>query len=94
VGEKRNKKKYGKPEKLMSSVLGFNDKHRSMLKMGSVRLILGCCLVLIVSKVEWDELTRHPKDRGKDRLNSRTNSLQQRENDVGGNMKKLARREL
>jgi hypothetical protein len=62
--------------------------------MGSVTLILGCCLVLIVRKVEWDELTEHPKNRGKDRPNSRTNSLQQWENDVVGNMKKLARHEL
>jgi hypothetical protein len=29
-----------------------------------------------------NELTRHPKDHGKDRLNSRTNSLQHGENDV------------
>jgi hypothetical protein len=50
--------------------------------MRSITLILGCCLVLIVGKVEWNELTGHPKDRGKDRLNSRTNSLQHRENDA------------
>jgi hypothetical protein len=35
-------------------------------------------------QVEWNELTGHPKDRGKDRPNSRTNSLQQGENDVVG----------
>jgi hypothetical protein len=43
---------------------------------------VGYCLVLIVRKVKWNELTGHPKDRGKDRPNSRTNSLQQGENDV------------
>jgi hypothetical protein len=31
---------------------------------------------------EWNELTGHPKDRGKNRRNSRTNSLQPGENDV------------
>jgi hypothetical protein len=81
-GREKEQKRYGKLEELTSSVLGFHDRHRSMLKMGSVRLILGCCLVLIVRKVEWDELTGHPKDRGKDRPNSRTNSLQQGENDA------------
>jgi hypothetical protein len=64
-GREKEQKRYGKLEDLTSSVLGFHDRHRSMLKMGSVRLILGCCLVLIVRKVEWDELTGHPKDRGK-----------------------------
>jgi hypothetical protein len=81
-GREKEQKRYGKLEELTSSVLGFHDRHRSMLKMGSVKLILGCCLVLIVRKVEWDELTGHPKDRGKDRPNSRTNSLQQGENDA------------
>jgi hypothetical protein len=50
--------------------------------MRSVTLILGCCLVLILSKGDWNELTGHPKDRGKDRPNSRTNSLQPREDDA------------
>jgi hypothetical protein len=50
--------------------------------MRSVTLILGCCLVLILRKDEWNELTRHQKDRGNDRSNSRTNSLQRGENDV------------
>jgi hypothetical protein len=50
--------------------------------MRSITLILGCCLVLIVGKVEWNELAGHPKDRRKDRLNSRMNSLQHRENDA------------
>jgi hypothetical protein len=38
---------------------------------------------------KWSELTGHLKDCGKDRPNSRTNSLQQGENDVVRNMRKL-----
>jgi hypothetical protein len=50
--------------------------------MRSVTLILGCCLVLILRKDEWNELTGHLKDCGKDLPNSRTNSLQHGENDA------------
>jgi hypothetical protein len=50
--------------------------------MRSITLILGCCFILIVGKVKWNELTGHPKDCGKDQLNLRTNSLQHRENDA------------
>jgi hypothetical protein len=50
--------------------------------MRSVTLILGCCLVSILRKFNWNELTGHPKDRGKDQLNSRTNSLQPGEDDT------------
>jgi hypothetical protein len=78
------REEYGKSEELPSGMLGFHNKHQSMLMMKSVALIVGNCLVLIVRKVEWNELIGHPKDRGKDRPNSRTNSLQQGENDVVG----------
>jgi hypothetical protein len=44
--------------------------------MISVTLILGCCLVLILRKDEWNELIGHPNDHGKNQLNSRSNSLQ------------------
>jgi hypothetical protein len=50
--------------------------------MRSVTLILGCCLVLILRKDDWNELTGHPKDRGKDQQNLRTNSLQPGEDDA------------
>jgi hypothetical protein len=50
--------------------------------MRSVTLILGCCLVLILRKFDWNELIGHPKDHGKDQLNSRTNSLQPGEDDA------------
>ena len=50
--------------------------------MRNVTLILGCSLVLILKNGEWNELIGHLKDRGKNRPNSRTNSLQQWENDA------------
>jgi hypothetical protein len=40
-------------------------------------------VALILRKGEWNELTRHLKDCGKYHPNSRMNSLQQEENDVG-----------
>jgi hypothetical protein len=50
--------------------------------MSSITLILGCCLVLILRKGDWNELTGHLKDRGRDRPNSRTNYVQPGEDDV------------
>jgi hypothetical protein len=38
--------------------------------MRSITLTLGCCLVLISKKGDWNELIGHPKDRGKDQTNS------------------------
>jgi hypothetical protein len=61
-----------------SSVVG----HQSIPMMRSVMLILGCCLALILRKGKWNELTGHLKDPEKNRLNSRTNSLQPGENDA------------
>jgi hypothetical protein len=48
----------------------------------SVTFIVGCGLVMTLRRGEWNELTGHPKDRGKDRPNSRANSLQLGENDA------------
>jgi hypothetical protein len=52
----------------------------SMIK--SVTFIVGCDLVMILRKGEWNELTGHPKDRRKNQPNLRTNSLQPGEDDV------------
>ena len=67
--------KYGKIEYLSSDVWGFNDKHRGMPMMKSIAIFMVCCLILISRKGEWNELIGHSKDRGKNHLNSRTNSL-------------------
>ena len=40
-------------------------------------------VALMLRSTEWKGLVGHPKDRGKYSSNSKTNSLKQRENDVG-----------
>jgi hypothetical protein len=45
-------------------------------------IIKGRGLAVKLRRDDWNELTEHPKDRGRDRPNSRTNSLQPGEDDV------------
>jgi hypothetical protein len=45
-------------------------------------IIMGRGLAVKLRRDNWNELTGHPKDRGRDRPNSRTNSLQPGEDDV------------
>jgi hypothetical protein len=80
--DRKGTRKYGKSEELTSGVWGVHDRHQGISMMRSVTIILGCCLVLILRKGDWNELIRHPKDRGKDRSNSRVNSLQPGEDDA------------
>jgi hypothetical protein len=65
-----------------NGVWGFHDKHQGMSMMKNTTFIKGCGHVVILRSGEWNELTGHPKDRGKDGLNSKANSLQPREDDV------------
>jgi hypothetical protein len=81
-GREKEQQKNDKSEVLLSGVWGIHDRHQGIPMMRNVTLILGCCLVLILRKDEWNELTRHLNDHGKDRPNLRTNSLQHRENDA------------
>ena len=82
-GSEKEWEKYGKVEYLPSDVRSFNDKHWGMPMMKKIAIFVVCCFVLILRKGEWNELTGHPKeDRGKNQSNSRTNSLQPREDDV------------
>jgi hypothetical protein len=53
-----------------------------MLMMKSVAFIMGCCFVLVLRMGEYNELTGHLKNRGKDWPNSRMNSQQHGENDA------------
>ena len=64
-GTEKERKKYDKVEYLPSDVWGFNDKHRDMPMMKSIAFIVVCYLVLILRKGEWNELTGHPNDHGK-----------------------------
>ena len=65
-----------------SDVRSFQNNYHNLPIIKNITFVVGCCLVVILRKGEWNELTRYPKDCGKNRLNSRTNSLQHGENDV------------
>jgi hypothetical protein len=65
-GREKEQEKYGKFEELTSGVWGVHDRHQGIPMMRSVTLILKCCLVLILRKDDWNELTGHSKDCGKD----------------------------
>jgi hypothetical protein len=58
-----------------SGVWGFHNKHQGMSMMKSVTFIMGCGLVVILRKGEWNELIGHPKNRGKNKSNSKANFL-------------------
>jgi hypothetical protein len=47
-----------------SGVWGFHNKYRGMSMMKSITFIMGCGIV-ILRRGKWNELTRHPKDCGK-----------------------------
>jgi hypothetical protein len=80
-GREKERQKNGKSEVLPSGAWGFHDKYRSMPMMKSVAFSMGG-FVLVWRMGEWNELTGHPKDRGRDRPNSRANSLQPGEDDA------------
>jgi hypothetical protein len=50
--------------------------------MKSIMFIMRCGLVVILRNGEWNELTGHPKDHGKDSPNSKVNSLHPGKDDV------------
>jgi hypothetical protein len=54
-----------------TDVQGNQDYHHRLPMIRGIKCILGCCLVLILIRGDWNELTRHPKDRRKDSSNSR-----------------------
>jgi hypothetical protein len=63
-------------------VWGFHNNHQDTPLMKSTMIIMGRGLVVKLRRGDWNELTGHPKDRGKNQPNSRTNSLQPGEDDV------------
>jgi hypothetical protein len=80
-GKSKAREKHDKSTQ-QRGVWGRHDNRQGILMMRSITLIMRCCLVLILRKGEWNELIGHLKDRGKNRPNSMTNSLQQGENDA------------
>jgi hypothetical protein len=63
-------------------VWGFHNNHEDTPLMKSSMIIMGRGLVVKLGRGNWNELTGHPKDRGKNQPNSRTNSLKPGEDDV------------
>jgi hypothetical protein len=61
---------------------GFHNNHQDTPLMKITMIIMGRGLAVKLRRDDWNELTGHPKDRGRDRPNSRTNSLQPGEDDV------------
>jgi hypothetical protein len=79
-GKDKAQEKHGKSTR-QCEVRGLQYYHHSLEMIRAIMFLMGCCLV-ILRRGEWNELTRHLKDRGKDKPNSRMNSLQQGENDA------------
>ena len=75
-GKEKEREKYDKSEVLPSGVWGHHK--------------VGCGFVVKLRRGKWNGLTGHPKDCGKNWPNSRLNSFRQGENDVVGNIRKLA----
>jgi hypothetical protein len=63
-------------------VWGFHNNHQDTLLMKSTMIIMGRDLFVKLRRGDWNELTGHPKDRGKNQLNSRIISLKPGEDDV------------
>jgi hypothetical protein len=69
----------------------INERHEKIdLFQFSVRLVvvMGCNLfqiTFVLRNTGWNELVDHPKDRGEEDLNSRTNSFQPGETDAEEN---------
>jgi hypothetical protein len=62
--------------------MGLQHNCGNLLMIRAITFIMGRGLVVILRRGEWNELTRHLKDCGKNRPNSMMNSLQHGENDV------------
>ena len=71
-----------KPKFFEYSVKSFQVDSRSLVVISEVLLIVGCYIVLLLKRKGWKELIGLSKDRGKNHLNLRTNSLQLGENDA------------
>jgi hypothetical protein len=80
-GKNKAREKHDKSTQ-QRGVWGCHDNRQGIQMMRSVTFIMRCFLVLISRKGEWNKLIGHSKDCEKNQPNSRTNSLQQGENDA------------
>jgi hypothetical protein len=67
----------------------FQFSVRLVVVMGCNLFIIWFQVTLVLRNTGCNELIGHPKDRGKDDLNSRTNSFRPGETDAGGNQIQL-----
>jgi hypothetical protein len=80
-GKSKAREKHNKSTQ-KRGVWGFHNNHQDTPLMKITMIIMGRGLAVKLRRDDWNELTGHPKDRGRDRPNSRTNSLQPGEDDV------------
>jgi hypothetical protein len=67
----------------------FQFSVKLVVVMGCNLFIFWFQVTLVLKNTGWNELIGHPKDRGKEDSNLRTNSFQPGETDAGGNQKQL-----
>jgi hypothetical protein len=80
-GKGKARQGHGKPTR-QEKAHGLQYKCGGVLMNKAIMFIIGYSLVLILRREDWNELTGHPKDRGKDSSNSKANSLQPWEDDA------------
>jgi hypothetical protein len=68
-GKDKARQGHGKPTR-QGEAHGLQYKCGSVLMNKAIMFIMGYGLVVILRREDWNELTGHPKDRGKDCLNS------------------------
>jgi hypothetical protein len=69
-GKGKARQEHGKPTR-QGEAQGLQYKCGGVLMNKAITFIIGCGLVVILRRGDWNELTGHPKDRGKDSSNSR-----------------------
>ena len=75
-GRKKTRGKHGKHEVWQAGMWGLQNNHHNLPMIKNIMFVVGCCLVLVLRKGEWNKLIGQPKDHGKDNSNLRANSLQ------------------
>ena len=68
-GKGKARQGHGKPTR-QGEVHGLQYKCGSVLMNKVIMFIMGYELLVILRREDWNELTGHPKDRGKDSSNS------------------------
>jgi hypothetical protein len=72
-----------KLEFFKSNAKSFQVDHRSLVVISEVLFLVGCYIIFLLYRNEWNGLIWHPKDQGKNHLNSMMNFLNPCENDAG-----------